>query len=153
MTTSIAREDLIALVEQTWQTLFADVVEESPDADESKWDISSRVAIHGAWNGSAVVLLDQEAARQLAARMLDTAPDELSREEILDAAGEIANILGGNLKSMLPQPSQLGLPEVQDATHGSFPVSSIDFPSALHCVWGNAHFSVMIGRDARISEP
>jgi chemotaxis protein CheX len=33
-------------------------------------------------------------------------------EDINDSVSEIMNIIGGNLKSMLPQPNQLGLPIV-----------------------------------------
>ena len=42
--------------------------------------------------------------------MLDA--QEVEPDEVADAAGELVNIIGGNLKTLLPTPSKLGLPEV-----------------------------------------
>ena len=36
----------------------------------------------------------------------------LDDEDIDDALGELANVVGGNVKAVLPGPSALGLPEV-----------------------------------------
>jgi hypothetical protein len=42
-------------------------------------------------------------------------PEPLEHEDVADAFGEIANVVGGNVKAALPGPSVLGLPEVGDA--------------------------------------
>ena len=42
----------------------------------------------------------------------DHAPAELDDEDIADAFGEIANVVGGNVKAALPGPSALSLPDV-----------------------------------------
>ena len=42
----------------------------------------------------------------------DHAPAELEDEDIADAFGEIANVVGGNVKAALPGPSALSLPDV-----------------------------------------
>ncbi len=39
-------------------------------------------------------------------------PDEVSDAEIGDALGEMANIVGGNVKALMPEPSVLSLPQV-----------------------------------------
>ena len=56
----------------------------------------------------------------------------------------MANILAGNLKSMLPQPSSLGLPVVIAADTGETPDFSTNEPLSLACVWGETQFSVII---------
>ena len=44
--------------------------------------------------------------------MLQLAPaEELADEDVDDVLRELANILGGNVKSLLPGPSTLGLPQ------------------------------------------
>jgi len=43
------------------------------------------------------------------------APDELEAEDVDDALGELANVVGGNVKAALPGPSTLGLPQVGEA--------------------------------------
>ncbi len=51
-------------------------------------------------------------ARTVASIMFSTDPAECSEEEISDAIGEIANMIGGNLKSTLHADASLSLPSV-----------------------------------------
>lgn len=143
----IAREDMMALVDQTWQTLFGDPIAETEPPAIPTWDIRSQIAIEGAWNGLVTFLFPAFAAEQIACRMLEAKPGELAVEEILDAAGEMANILAGNLKSMLPQPSSLGLPVVRRREVGENQDFSGNEPLFLFCTWGETHFSVIIRVD------
>lgn len=90
------------------------------------------------------LLFPGDAAEQIACRMLEAKPGELGEDEIRDAAGEMANILAGNLKSMLPQPSSLGLPVIHADGVGEKPDFSDNELQPLVCVWGGTHFSVII---------
>jgi chemotaxis protein CheX len=40
---------------------------------------------------------------------------ELTPAEVLDTWGELVNMVGGNLKGLLPPPSQLSLPDVRES--------------------------------------
>ena len=56
--------------------------------------------------------LDAEGTAELTRTLLgDHAPELLEHEDVVDAFGEIANVVGGNVKAVLPGPSVLGLPE------------------------------------------
>ena len=57
----------------------------------------------------------QTAADLTRALLGESAPELLEHEDVADAFGEIANVVGGNVKAALPGPSALGLPEVGDA--------------------------------------
>ena len=46
--------------------------------------------------------------------MFDVEIEEVSPADVLDAVGELVNIVGGNLKGMLPSPTGLSLPSVTD---------------------------------------
>ncbi len=48
--------------------------------------------------------------------MFDAAVEDVSPADVLDAVGELVNIVGGNLKGMLPSPTGLSLPSVTDGT-------------------------------------
>ena len=48
----------------------------------------------------------------------------LDDEDVDDALGELANVVGGNVKAVLPGPSVLGLPEVGTAPAGRPPTSA-----------------------------
>ena len=52
--------------------------------------------------GSVTIHLDEAFSRQMTASMLDMEPEEIEDEEdIKDIVGELVNIIGGNLKSVL----------------------------------------------------
>jgi len=71
------------------------------------------VDLHGAWSGRAVLVTERPTAEDLARALLDLDDDEaVSPADLDDAFGEIANVVGGNLKSLLPDPGTLGLPQV-----------------------------------------
>jgi chemotaxis protein CheX len=59
------------------------------------------------------VELDEHVARQLTAEMLAIpSPVEVADGDVADAVGELVNMVGGNLKSIMPGPSSLSLPSV-----------------------------------------
>jgi hypothetical protein len=75
--------------------------------------LSSWVEIVGPWTGTVVLTCGRTTAGELARALLrEHAPDELEAEDVEDALGELANVVGGNVKAVLPGPSVLGLPEV-----------------------------------------
>ena len=78
--------------------------------------ISSWVEIVGPWNGAVVITTARATAEELSRCLLkEHAPPVLDIEDIEDGLGELANVIGGNVKAVLPGPSVLGLPEVGDA--------------------------------------
>jgi chemotaxis protein CheX len=78
--------------------------------------LSSWVDIVGPWTGSVVLTTGRETAAELTRALLgESAPPELEDEDVSDAFGEIANVVGGNVKAALPGPSALSLPDVGDA--------------------------------------
>jgi chemotaxis protein CheX len=78
--------------------------------------LSSWVDIVGPWTGTVVLSTGRETAAGLTRALLgDHAPAELDDEDVADAFGEIANVVGGNVKAALPGPSALSLPDVGNA--------------------------------------
>lgn len=50
-------------------------------------------------------------ARWAASRMFDA--EVSSRQDVGDALGELTNMVGGNLKALLPGPNRLSIPDVR----------------------------------------
>jgi chemotaxis protein CheX len=108
-------EDLQAIAEQVW-TSYLDPEGLDPllpglDGARSG-DVSASVSVTGAWRGHVVVSCSDGAARNAAAALLGVDLQDVTPEDITDALGELANIIGGNVKSLLPEPSALSLPHV-----------------------------------------
>ena len=74
--------------------------------------VTASVSITGGWDGHVVFGCSTAAARTAAAVLLMMGEDELAEADVADAVGELANMIGGNIKSLLPSPSALTLPLV-----------------------------------------
>jgi chemotaxis protein CheX len=78
--------------------------------------LAARVRFAGAFDGALVVHCNTVLASLAAAAMFGCEPDDAGPEELQDAVGEIANMTGGNLKSLLPEPSSVSLPSVTESS-------------------------------------
>lgn len=76
--------------------------------------IVATVQITGAWRGSVSVTLPRPLARTVASAFFGAPAEEVTAEQQRECAGEVANIIGGNIKAVAPSPSQLSLPAVSD---------------------------------------
>jgi chemotaxis protein CheX len=79
--------------------------------------LRASVRISGAWQGVVVVDCPEELARRTAAAMWGGRPRDGA--QVADAIGELANMIAGNVKVLLPGPSRLSLPAVADAPAAS----------------------------------
>ncbi len=70
--------------------------------------ITSVVSFVGEWNGAVLVRCGTGTAEKLALRLFKL--DEVSPDDVADAMGELANMIGGNLKSILPPGVILSVP-------------------------------------------
>ncbi|MCV2490024.1 chemotaxis protein CheX [Geodermatophilus sp. YIM 151500] len=102
------------IADEAWLALVGEAEVLVPLPGEPVTDpISSWVEIVGPWNGAVVLTCDRTTAEELARCLLrEHAPDVLDPEDVDDALGELANVIGGNVKAVLPGPSVLGLPAV-----------------------------------------
>ena len=106
---SIAEDAWIALVGE--DEILVPLPGELPGDVVSSW-----VDVVGPWTGTVVLTTGRETAAGLTRALLgEHAPAELDDEDIADAFGEIANVVGGNVKAALPGPSALSLPDVGEA--------------------------------------
>jgi hypothetical protein len=78
--------------------------------------VSSWVDVVGPWTGTVVLTTGRRTAEELCRALLaESAPEVLEDEDVADAFGEIANVVGGSVKATLPGPSALSLPGVGTA--------------------------------------
>ena len=103
-----------AIAEDAWIALVGEDEVLIPLPGELPADpVSSWVDVVGPWTGSVVLSTGAQTAAELTRALLgDYAPELLDHEDVADAFGEIANVVGGNVKAALPGPSALSLPDV-----------------------------------------
>jgi chemotaxis protein CheX len=117
ITALIDEETVQSIAQEAWSALVGEDEFLVPLPGEPVVDpVSSRVDIVGPWNGAVVITTGRDTASELARCLLrEHAPEVLEDEDVDDALGEIANVVGGNVKAVLPGPSVLGLPEIGTA--------------------------------------
>ena len=92
--------------------------------------ISGSVQITGKWNGAIMLSLPSALVNTLTEKMFSLEPGKASVEDKKDAIGEMVNMIGGNIKALLPDPSTLSTPLLAFEGH------SLQFPSTkvvTHC--------------------
>ncbi|MCX6397845.1 MAG: chemotaxis protein CheX [Propionibacteriales bacterium] len=107
--------DVEMVVEEVWSSFLGaeDPLMIGPPSElQVGW--SAAVTVSGEWHGMVSVELPTAMAEQVTRRMLcldddgQPAPDE----DVADAVGELVNMIGGGVKSLMPGPSALSLPVV-----------------------------------------
>lgn len=108
----VTSEDIESIVRSVCDSTFS-VDPERLEGPPSEGVVSSSlVGISGQWDGAVIVDCSPALAGELAGLMFGLGPDEVARDQIEDALGELANMIGGNLKALLPPPCSLSLPTV-----------------------------------------
>ena len=123
--------------ESIWKSILD--LETKPAQDEfefsqDKNSLAGCVHITGAWEGSVAIHCPDKLARQWAAIMFGLDEANAQKEEIQDALGELTNMTGGNIKSLLPEPCQLSIPAVAYTDHAMrFPGSELVTQITFKC--------------------
>ncbi len=107
--------DVQMVVEEVWTSFLGDEEPLLP-VDAGALDVgwSAAVTVSGEWQGAVSVELPRTMAEEITRRMLglDDGPDAVGDDDVADAVGELVNMIGGNVKSLMPGPSALSLPVV-----------------------------------------
>jgi|SRR6185437_4930468 len=98
-----AKEDWAALVqiavEEVFEMMVGGKASMLPEADMGKKDFSAMVGIAGAMCGVLTVAAPAQSARSIAAGMLGS--ESVDNTSVMDALGEITNMVAGNFKSKI----------------------------------------------------
>ncbi len=119
----IRREELVVLTEQIWDSMLQiplQPIDELAALDAGTADsktqenLSACVQIMGAWRGAVRLDCSCRFAGRTAAAFLGLSEQEVLREQMLDALGEVTNMVAGSIKPLLPGPCHISLPSVVD---------------------------------------
>ncbi|NYG57027.1 chemotaxis protein CheX [Nocardioides perillae] len=106
-------DDVRSLTEEVWASFLGEAEPLLPGAGGPTGGWSAAITVTGGWEGMVTVELTDRVAAAVTQQMLGMAEDEVaSDEDVADAVGELVNMVGGNVKSLMPGPSTLSLPVV-----------------------------------------
>ena len=141
----VDENDLAEMVEQVWESYLdpEGVSPLIPTYDENQpSEVHSSVSITGSWTGHLVFASSIAAGRRAAAAFLAVEPDEVSPEDLTDVLGELANIVGGNVKAMLPPGALLSLPQVVMAPESTARFPNTERISGVYGLWEGEPVSI-----------
>jgi hypothetical protein len=92
----------------------------------------------GDWNGAVMLECNQGQACRFAGRFLSKAPADAVDDVVRDVLGELANMIGGNLKSVLTREIHITMPSVVDGSDYSLRVCGAEVRDrmAFECAEG-----------------
>jgi chemotaxis protein CheX len=102
------------IVEHVFQTMMGLEVR----VIRTKWPpakgelITAAISLAGPWKGAVLLECGLNAAFLFTSRMIGIDVPAALNDDVRDALGELANMIGGNLKSVLPGGVSLSLPTV-----------------------------------------
>jgi chemotaxis protein CheX len=114
MRVQLDEEFLVKASTQFWEQMLEMTLKQVPI--RGKFCVGSRhllgsVGLGGVWKGRVEVRLTEGLAHRATAIMLMLPIEDVAEADTIDATKEIANIIAGSIKSALPQPSTLTVPE------------------------------------------
>lgn len=97
--------------------------------------VTALVRFSDAWYGAVATTCTVRMARGLAAVMFELEPEEVGDEEVEDALGEVANMVGRHVKQVLPEGTRLSVPTIHpgDDVIAAVPGGSIAGQVAFNC--------------------
>jgi hypothetical protein len=110
----LSEESLVKANAQFWEQMLHMQLARVPCSENfcvGKGHLLASVALSGMWRGRIEVRFAQDLAVAATAAMMMQPANAVSDVDVLDAIREIANMIGGVIKSSLPRPCIMALPE------------------------------------------
>lgn len=128
----VIEDDLTGLTSGVWDAFLGLPIDDAYGAELAAGPVrTSCVNISGSWSGSVALVIPEPLATLVAGAMFGLEADELTDVEISDAVGELANIIGGNIKGLIDGPCSLSLPMVASGENYSVTVPGTQLVSQV----------------------
>lgn len=111
--TTVDKQTLAEIVGFVWEMFMSERIEECDhSADDA--GMTATISIGGPWTATLAVTVSEGLAAQFSGALLGVDPNSLDAADVEDALGELANVVGGNVKGLLDDngASTLSLPVV-----------------------------------------
>jgi chemotaxis protein CheX len=147
MQSEISVEMLAQIVESVFMTMMS--LDVSPS--DASWNpagdrLTSFVHLTGDWNGAVLLDCNPRQACQFAGRILSMDPPDMVDDDVRDVLGELANMIGGNMKCCMPTGVRLSMPTVMEGRDYDMRIcgSQILERVAFQCAEGHFWITVLV---------
>ena len=127
----ITEEDIEQMIQELFESMLGLQVARVENRSEENFSggLRGKINIDGAWEASLNVLVTKSLCDHLSCTMFGCDIDSLDQQDISDAIGEVANVIGGNVKGIVDQDCNLSIPEVEtiDTNQNEFNPSTLWF--------------------------
>ncbi len=126
------REGVALVAASVYETMLGLPLREVPQWQESlPGPLTGAIYYAGAWKGALLLECAREQAADWAARLMALDPP-IDPEDVRDGLGELANVIAGNLKALLPPGVGLSLPSVVQGSDYSLRVCGGNLTETLY---------------------
>jgi chemotaxis protein CheX len=143
----ISNAQIMEISKSVWSSMLGvDVAASAPvqiPHGAERFTVGS-VQISGDWSGVISLACPSTLAREAAALMFGVEADKATAQEIQDAWGEIVNMIGGNIKSLIPGSCQLGLPTVAEGREFCVVIPGVTLKGKHYFLCGDKPFTVEV---------
>ena len=119
-----------SIVRTVWSTQLGLEILDVDDADRSSSTPTMTAAIHisGDFHGGIRLECSRTIVRSAASIMFDLPADQLVDDDDRDVIGELANVVAGNIKALIPGTNSISLPTIVEGN--DYRVSTLDVRSS-----------------------
>jgi chemotaxis protein CheX len=115
--------EMSQIVGDVFQTMLRIDVAPAPQPWTARaGDITAAIFFAGTWMGAAVMECTEQQARKWTGLLLSIPEPPIINDDVRDAMGELVNMIGGNLKSVLPPGVGLSMPSVVEGKQYSLQI-------------------------------
>ncbi len=119
---SLSTGDLFEILELVWSTQLGLELEngQPPGITPSlppEGLMTGIVQISGEFSGAVHLICSRGVVRTAAGKMFSVAEGKLEDDDLRDALGELTNMVGGNIKTLLPGSENISLPTVIEGSN------------------------------------
>ena len=144
MPTEFSIEMLTQIVGSVFETMMSLEVVKSrtswvPGGDR----LTSAVHLAGAWNGAFLLECNTRAACRFVGRFLSIDPPDTVDDAVISVLGELANMIGGNMKCVMTPGIVLSMPSIVDGNDLHLYGTEVLERLAFQCAEGNFWVTVL----------
>ena len=141
----ILPSEVAQIVESVFETMLnLEAGESGTPWFPSEDRLTAAVHLAGDWNGVVLLECDRGQACRLAGHFLSVDPPGTVDDVVRDVLGELANMIGGNLKCVLTRGIHLSMPSVVDGSDYSLRVCGAEVRERLAFQCGEGTFWITV---------